>query len=91
MKRDKISIYLSCAETKVKAVLDCTIKLRIGVGEIGSKRILWPRAKGWDAGPNARSIPNQFVPVIKSDEALRAIVGKDATLQQKTQCDINVI
>ena len=54
IKRDVISIYPKCSETKIRALLDCTIRPRVEMNFIDPIRILWFRAGGLDARPNFR-------------------------------------
>ena len=82
IKRHIISIYPKCSETKIRALLDCTIRPRVEVNVIDPIRILWSRAGGLDARPNSRFAPNHFVPVIRYNEDLQGVLEKDATLQQ---------
>jgi len=87
IKRDIISIYPNCSETKIRALLDCTIIPRVEGNVIDPIRILWSRAGGLDARPNSRFAPNHFVPVITCNEDLKGVLEKDATLQQLNQND----
>ena len=87
IKRDIISIYPKCSETKIRALLDSTIRLRVEVKVIDPIRILWSRAGGLDARPNFRFAPNHFVPVIRYSEDLKGVLQTDATLQQLNQND----
>ena len=54
IKRDVSSIYPKCSETKIRALLDCTIRPRVEVNFIDPIRNLWFRAGGLDARPNSR-------------------------------------
>ena len=87
IERDIISIYPKCSETKIRALLDCTIRPRVEVIVIDPIRILWSRAGGLDVRPNSRFAPNHFVPVIRCNEDLKGVLEKDATLQQLNQND----
>ena len=87
IKRDVISIYPKCSETKIRALLDCTIRPRVEVNVIDPIRILWSKAGGLDARPNSKFVPNHFVPIIRCNEDLEGVLEKDATLQLLNQND----
>jgi len=65
IRRDIISIYPKFSETKIRALLDSTIRPRVEVNVIDPISILWSRAGGLDARPNSRFAPNHFVSDIR--------------------------
>ena len=87
IKRDIISIYPKCSKTKIRALVDCTIRPRVKVNVIDPIRIFWSRAVGLDARPNCRFASNHFVPVIRCNEDFKVVLERDATLQQLNQND----